>query len=158
MKSFSAKIQKIGVNLYVLLPADILKELFRQAGKSKEPIPVHGTLNGNKFIQTLVKYSGKWRLYLNTPMRKAACIDVGDTANVKIAFDPMPRIIEMHPKLAHALKQNKKADEVFEKLPPSHKKEIVRYISFIKNEEALVRNIEKAIQHLLGKERFVGRD
>ena len=77
-QSFSSKIQIIGVNPYVLLPASVLKNLFKEAGKNKGPIPVRGTLNENPFTQTLVKYSGRWRLYLNTPMRKAAGIDEGD--------------------------------------------------------------------------------
>ena len=84
MKSFSSKIQLIGVNPYVLLPVSVLKHLFEQAGKDKGAIAVKGKLNGKSFIQNLVKYSGKWRLYLNGPMRQAAGIDVGDMANVEI--------------------------------------------------------------------------
>jgi hypothetical protein len=158
MKSFSARIYVIGVNPYVLLPKDILEDLFLQAGKSKGPIPVRGKLNGNYFIQTLVKFSGKWRLYLNTPMRKTAGIDTGEIANIEIEFDPEPRIIKMHSKLKDALSKNKKARSAFEKLPPYRQKEIVRYISFLKNEESIERNVTKVIQHLLGKERFAGRD
>ena len=78
MISFSSKIYKIGINPYVLLPATALKKIFEQANKNKGPIPVRGELNGHAFIQTLVKYSGKWRLYLNGPMRKNAGIDVGE--------------------------------------------------------------------------------
>lgn len=158
MRSFFSKIHIIGVNPYVLLPASVLKELFLEAGKDKGPIPVKGKLNGNKFIQTLVKYSGKWRLYLNTPMRKISGIDIGEIANVEIEFDPEPRIIKMHSKLKDALSKNKKAESAFEKLPPYRQKEIVRYISFLKNEESIERNVAKVIQHLLGKERFAGRD
>jgi hypothetical protein len=158
MQSFSSKILIIGVNPYILLHAKVLKELFKQAGKDKGAIPVCGTLNGKKFIQTLVKYSGKWRLYLNTPMRKAAGIDVGDMAAVQIEFDPKPRIISMHPKLKEALEKNKKAKAAFEKLSPSYQKEIIRYINFLKTEESVDRNVKKAIQHLLVKERFIGRN
>jgi hypothetical protein len=158
MRSFSSKVQIIGVNPYVLLPASVLKKLFLQAGKDKGPIPVKGKLNGNAFIQTLVKYSGKWRLYLNTPMRKTAGIDTGEIANVEIEFDPEPRIIKMHTKLKDALSKNKEARKAFEKLPPYRQKEIVRYIGFLKNEESIERNVTKVIQHLLGKQRFAGRD
>jgi hypothetical protein len=158
MQSFSAKILIIGVNPYVLLPAKVLKELFKRAGKDKGAIPVCGTLNGKKFIQTLVKYSGKWRLYLNTPMRKAAGIDVGDMAAVQIEFDAKPRILSMHPKLNTALEKNKKAKESFEKLSPSYQKEIIRYINFLKTSASVDRNVKKAIQHLLVKERFIGRN
>ena len=158
MNSFSAKIFIIGVNPYVLLPTSVLKEIFGQSGKDKGPIPVRGTLNGNAFIQTLVKYSGKWRLYLNMPMRKAAGIDVGDYADVSLEFDPEPRIIPVHPKLEKALVKNKKAKAAFEKLTPSRQKEINRYIGSMKTEESVIRNIEKVIQHLLGNARFAGRD
>lgn len=158
MHIFSAKIFKIGINPYVLLPAAVLKEIFKQASKNKGPIPVRGELNGHAFIQTLVKYSGKWRLYLNGPMRKAAGIDVGDMAEVKIEFDPGPREISMHPKLKAALEKNKKAKTAFSKLPPSRQKEILRYIGFLKTEETVDKNIKRAIGFLSGKERFVGRD
>ena len=158
MPSFSAKIQKIGINPYVLLPAGVLKEIFRQAGKSKGPIPVKGSINGHPFIQTLVKYAGKWRLYLNTPMRKAAGIDVGDTGSFELEFDPAERTLEMHPELKKALAKNKEAQKTFDALPPSRQKEIIRYIGFLKTEESLHRNIQKVIGFLQGKDRFVGRD
>lgn len=77
MKSFSARISKIGINPYVSLSDDVLDALFQQANKTRGPIPVRGTINGKKFKQTLVKYQGAWRLYINGPMRQAAEVDVG---------------------------------------------------------------------------------
>jgi len=158
MISFSAKIFKIGVNPYVAPPAFALKEIFKQANKSKGSIPVRGELNGFLFIQTLVKFSGKWRLYLNTPMRKEAGIDVGDVAEVKMEFDPRIRKVAVHPKLILAFEKNKKAKQKFEQLPPSRQKEILRYIGNLKSEESVDKNVKKAISFLIGKERFVGRD
>ncbi|HWY37026.1 MAG TPA: YdeI/OmpD-associated family protein [Bacteroidia bacterium] len=158
MLKFEAKIHIIGVNPYVLLPKNILKEIFKQAGKEKGTIPVRGTLDGHPYVQTLVKYSAKWRLYLNTPMRRSAGKDVGDTIEITIEYDPAERIIPIHPKLAKALMKNKRASKVFKSLSPSMQKEIVRYFSFLKNEETVDKNIIKAIDFLLGKGRFVGRD
>jgi hypothetical protein len=158
MNFFSAEIFIIGVNPYVLPPEKILKQLFKQAQKDKGPVPVRGTLNGHKYKQTLVKYSGKWRLYLNTPMRKAAAIDVGDIARVKIEFDPSERTLTMHPKLKIALQKNKTALQVFTAQSPSRQKEIIRYINFLKTEESVDRNVKRAIAFLVGKERFVGRN
>jgi uncharacterized protein YdeI (YjbR/CyaY-like superfamily) len=57
-----------------------------------------------------------------------------------------------------ALEKHKKAKFVFDGLPASRRKEIVRYLANLKSEEALERNIVRAINFLLGKERFVGRD
>lgn len=158
MISFTTKIYIIGVNPYVLLPANALKELFKQAGRNKGPIPVSMTINGHAFIQNLVKYDGKWRLYLNTPMRQAAGIDVGDTGEFTITYDATERLTEMHPKLEAALKKNKKAKAVFDQLTPSLQKEIKRYINNLKTEVSVDRNVIKAINFLLSKERFIGRD
>ena len=158
MQSFSAKIFKIGINPYVLLPDTVLKALFKEAGKDRGYIPVKGTINGYEFTQTLVKYSAKWRLYLNTPMRTGSSSDVGDKVSLTIEFDPSDRTVPMPQKLQLALQKNKKANTVFLQLPPSRQKEICRYISFLKTNESINRNIEKAINFLLGNERFIGRD
>ena len=158
MKSFSAKIRMIGVNPYVLLPSTLLKYIFQKAGKDKGAIPIQIKIGGKNFIQNLVKYSGKWRLYLNGPMRKAARKDVGDTIEVQIDFDAKPRITPMHPKLKKAFKENKEAKTAFEKRSPSRQKEILRYINFLKSEESVDRNIKRAILHLVGKQSFVGRN
>ena len=149
MKSFKAEIQIIGINPYVLVPAGVLKMVFAEAGKDKGAIPVKISLDGHSFIQTLVKYSGKWRLYLNTPMRQAAGKDVGDTIEVKIEFDPVERANPVHPKLQKALLKNVKAKEVFDSLAPSRRKEIIRYINNLKTEDSVNKNIEKAILNLL---------
>jgi hypothetical protein len=158
MHFFSAKIFIIGINPYVLVPPAVLKALFKEAGKDKGHIPIKGIINGHPFIQTLVKYSGKWRLYLNTPMRQASNSDVGDTVAMAIQFDPADRTVPMHPKLKAALQNNKSANKVYLALAPSLQKEICRYIHSLKTDESVERNIKKAINFLLGKERFIGRD
>jgi hypothetical protein len=56
MKSFSAKIAKLGINPYVSLPDEVSESLLEQAGKTRGPIPVRGTVNGKSFVQTLVRY------------------------------------------------------------------------------------------------------
>lgn len=157
-KSFKAIIEIIGVNPFVYLPDNILKSVFVQAGKEKGKIPVKMKIDGHEFIQTLIKYSGQWRLYLNTPMRKAAGKKVGDKAVFEIEYDPIKREIVPHPKFVRALNGNKTAKDIFEQLRPSLKLEIVRYISFLKTEESVDRNVLKAIHFLNGKARFVGRD
>src|SRR5690606_16986157 len=65
MENFTAKLELIGINPFVFVPETILKIIFEQAGKSKGYVPIRGTVNGNSYIQTLVKYKGEWRLYIN---------------------------------------------------------------------------------------------
>lgn len=46
MNRFNATIDIIGVNPFVLLPAPVLKNIFKQAQKDKGPTPVRGTIDG----------------------------------------------------------------------------------------------------------------
>ncbi|MEO5999661.1 MAG: DUF1905 domain-containing protein [Chitinophagaceae bacterium] len=155
---FSEQIQIIGINPFVFLPGKILTVVFMQAGKDKGKIPVKMRIDGHEFNQTLIKYKGYWRLYINTPMRKAAGKDVGDIAKFEIEFDPVKREVPMHPTLKAALTANKDAKNIFTTLAPSLQSEIIRYISHIKTNESIDRNVIRAINFLLGKERFLGRD
>lgn len=158
MKKFKADIEIIGINAFVFVPDKILQEIFKDAGKEKGPIPVCGAVNDQAFKQTLVKYSGAWRLYINTAMLKNSHKRVGETVKITIQFDPVSREIKPHPKLSRALSENKEAKKTFDSLPPSRRKEIVRYISFLKSEESVERNVVRAIDFLSGNGRFVGRD
>lgn len=158
MNKFSAEIQIIGINPFVFVPEDILENIFKQANKDKGPIPVCGTLNNQPYKQTLVRYSGEWRLYINTTMLKNSPLHVGKIIDLTIGFDPEDRTIKPPQKFLKALKANKEAKAVFDKLIPSMKLEIVRYLANLKTEETLDKNITRAINFLLGKERFIGRD
>jgi len=158
MLKFKAKIEIIGVNPFVFLPERVLQKVFKQAGKDKGKIPVKMKIDGHEFTQTLIKWSGSWRLYLNTPMRKAAKKDVGAVANFEIAYDPRERVVPIHPKFKKALRENKEAKKVFDSLRPSLQLEINRYFSYLKSESSVDRNVTRAIQFLLGNGRFVARD
>lgn len=151
MKSFHAKIMIIGINPYVLLPLSVLNDIFQKAGKDKGAIPVRLKIAGENFIQTLVKYSGKWRLYLNGPMRKAAGKGVGDMIEIQIDFDAEPRKTPVHPSLKKAFRENKTAKEEFYKLSLSRQKEILRYINYLKSEESVEKGIKRTIDQLMAK-------
>ena len=155
---FSADIKIIGINPFVFVPDEVLQAIFRDAGKDKGYIPVSGTVCNQPYKQTLVRYNGAWRLYINTTMVKNSPKRVGETIELTIAFDPKVRTIEPHPKLVKALNDNQEAKIVFDSLSPSRKHEIIRYISFLKTEASVDRNVSKAINFLLSKGRFAGRD
>jgi hypothetical protein len=158
MHKFKADIEIIGINPYVFVPEKILQEIFKQSNKKKGPIPIHGTINNKPYKQTLVKYNGAWRLYINTSMLKNSPKRVGETIEIAVAFDPSDRTITPHPKLVQALKENTEAKKVFDNLSSSKQNEIVRYISFLKTEESIDKNVKRAIGFLTGKDRFTGRD
>ena len=158
VQKFKARVELIGINPFVCVPVKILEEIFRQSGKDKGHIPVRGTVNQRSYKQTLVKYSGDWRLYINTTILKDSPKRIGEVIEVTIRHDPEDRTIQPHPAFVKALKENKEAKKVFDGLPASRKKEIVRYISALKTPESVAKNIQRAIGFLTGDNRFVGRN
>lgn len=157
MKRFTAHIEIIGINPFVHLPEKVLAFIFEQAGREKGPIRVRGTINGDPYRQTLLRYNGAWRLYVNGIMLKNSPKRIGEKIVVEIEFDPEDKKIEPHPKLAEALRKNRKAAAVWARLTPSRRWEIVRYIGSLKTEESVDRNIARAIRHLNGEAGFLGR-
>lgn len=155
---FTATLEIIGVNPFVYVPEHILTEIFRQAGKNKGTIPIKGFVNDKPYTQTLVRYAGAWRLYINTIMLKDSPKRVGERIEISAEYDPKDRTLPMPESLQTALKSNPEAETVFKALSPSRQQEIIRYITRLKSEESVQRNIEKALRFLRGEERFVGRE
>jgi hypothetical protein len=148
----------IGINPYVAVPESILEDLFRQAGKRRGPIPIHGTVNGRPYRQSLVRYRGAWRLYVNTTMLRDSPRRIGEAVEVSVAHDPIGRAAPSSPELAVALAANPAAKAVFEGLSASRQREIVRYIAALKSPASVAFNVARAISFLTGEGRFVGRD
>lgn len=151
MNKFLAVVDKVDINPYVKVPDSIIQSLHKEINKQTGPIPVTGKLQGKPFATTVVKFRGMWRLYLNTPMRQSANVDVGDKVTVELKWDKKSREVPSPKKFTLALAKNKKAKDAFEKLIPSRQKEILRYLGNLKQEETLERNIDKVIQFLLGE-------
>lgn len=160
MNIFSSTIHIINGNPYVRPPDKILFEIFQQAHKDKGPIPVRGKLNGTEFHQSLLRYQGDWRLYINGAMAKKAGFKyvgsitaiVGQKVKIAIAYDPKPPQYLMVPEFQAALSKDKKAKLAYGQLTVGRQKEILRYFSFMKNKSSLIRNIERVMQHLRGEE------
>jgi hypothetical protein len=166
MLRFSETIRIIIGNPYVRPPERILKAIFKQAGKSTSPIPVRGTINGAPFQQSLVRYQGDWRLYVNIimakagkmPFKKSIAEIVGRKAAFELEFDTEPRSYGMVSFLQRALAKDESAHAAWKKLPPSRQKEVLRYFSGLKSDEAKRRNLDKLIQALTAPEtRFMAR-
>ncbi len=151
MVRFSSQIDKIGINPVIDPPVAVLNAIFVQAGRAKGPIPVRGTINGAEFIQTLVRYQGAWRLYINSSMVKESGSNVGDEVSIEIEYDPRPRKVVMPEHLDAALRKDRKAKAAFEALPPSRRKEIMRYLGSLKTLESIDKNVERIIRHLRGE-------
>ncbi|OCA77512.1 hypothetical protein BBI01_03435 [Chryseobacterium artocarpi] len=155
--TFTATLEIIGINPFVFIPEEVLEDIFKSSGKNKSPIPVKGTVNGKEFQQNLMKYLGEWRLYVNLTMLKNSPKRIGENIEVLVEYDHAVRNIIIHPQLEKAIKESALAVNNFEKLIPSRRNELIRYINNLKTEASIQKNIEKIISHLHGETDFYGK-
>jgi hypothetical protein len=152
MMVFAAKIEIIGINPYVAVPPEVSRAL-----AMRRHIPVRGSINGFPIKATLVPVGGgRHRLYINGEMRKGAGVGVGDKIKVSIELDTDPRIQPVPETLRKALAANKEAESVWNRLPPSRRKEFLDYLNWLKTPAALDRNTGKVIAALLKKKNNTG--
>lgn len=84
MLVFIQKVEMTGVNPSVQIPEKVMQQLFKQSGREKSPIPVKGLIEGKEFTQKIVKFQGVWQMYLNSSIRKASYIKVGNTITIAV--------------------------------------------------------------------------
>ncbi|MDE1865346.1 MAG: DUF1905 domain-containing protein [Candidatus Micrarchaeota archaeon] len=159
---FKSRILITGVNPYVTVNksrSEYLKSGWRKT------IPVLVQLNGAPKkphrINLVPKGDGSYYLYLNGQIRKASDTKVGDTVSVLLEFDKNYKNGPVHPMYQWfrvPLSRSRRAKISWDSLPPSRQKEILRYFSRLKSEDARKRNVKRAISVLSGREgRFMGR-
>jgi hypothetical protein len=145
--SFKAKIYKVGINLCVKVPLRITKAMEPKRGY----IPVSGTIEGYAFQQTLVPVKDNpYRLFVNRLMLTGSGMSLGKTARFVIEqnFSSKPR---QDSRITPALKAKLAIAgllPLFKKLTPSRQKEIIRYLYYLKTDEAKERNMNKIVQQL----------
>jgi Bacteriocin-protection, YdeI or OmpD-Associated/Domain of unknown function (DUF1905) len=162
---FMATIYKIRVMRHVNVPEEIAQALATACGslpakeRKRRPdqerrqtkpkyIPVIAIVNARSARTTLVPAGGgRYRLQLNTALRKAARADVGDVVSVELDLEP--RTASAPADLQVALKSHPTARKTFNKLPPGHRRQFLIWVQGAKGPQARKHRLEKAIDHLL---------
>jgi len=125
--------------------------LIRVNGEPEEPWPLNMMPVGN----------GSFRLYLHGTVRKASGTGVGDRVQVEVQFNSAYKNGPQHAVptwFRNALRKNNIANKNWEKLIPSRKKEMLRYLASLKSAEARERNLQRALRVLGGAgARFLAR-
>lgn len=159
---FVSTIEIYNGNPYVLVDAKKAQTL---KSAWKRPMPVLVQINGQPVLPWKINLmpigDGSFYLYLHGDVRKASQTKVGDRVTVDINFDTTYRKGPIHPMptwFSAPLNKNPRAKKAWLELTPSRKKEILRYFSWLKSDEAKKRNVQKALSVLSGKEeRFMAR-
>jgi Bacteriocin-protection, YdeI or OmpD-Associated/Domain of unknown function (DUF1905) len=160
--TFTAVIRIRGINPFILVSAaraNTIKPDWRK------PLPVLVRVNGTPAeawrINMMPAGDRRFYLYLHGDVRKASGTAVGDRVRVEIEFDSSYRNGPQHAMpswFQQALAGNPHAMKQWEALPPSRKKEILRYFSRLNSPEARARNLARALHVLSGAPaRFMGR-
>jgi hypothetical protein len=162
-KKFLATIYKIWMMRHVDVPPEIADALIAQLEsskhtaaspkKSKRPkpkhIPVIATVNHCSARTTLVPAgAGRYRLQINTALRKAGGADAGDVIGVALQLDTAPRDVPVPAELTSVLKQHPKARKEFDRLPPGHRRQLLLYYLRAKSPRARAHVTERFLDHL----------
>jgi hypothetical protein len=155
---FLMRIYKIGIVRYVDVPEEVSAVLAKAYGngfgkghKRKPPIhvPVVAMVNGCSARTTIVPAgAGRYRLALNTSLRKAARADAGDIVGVTLKLDRGSRRVEVPADLRTALRKHPTARRRFEELPPGHRRQFLLWFASAKTPETRQRHVDKDIDHL----------
>jgi hypothetical protein len=159
---FSARIEIREGNPYVLVSTDRVRAL---KPDWRQPLPVLVQVNGLPDppwrINLMPAGDGSFYLYLHGDVRRASGTQVGDEVEIRLRFDEDYRGGPAHPMpdwFRDALEANEAALRNWEALIPSRQKEVLRYFSWLKSDEAKQRNLERAMHVLSGHEgRFMAR-
>jgi hypothetical protein len=159
-----ATIYKIWMMRHVDVPADVahalVKEISRgaRAKTRRNParsatlkyIPVVAMVNGKSVRATLVPAGGgRYRMQINTALRKAARADVGDMVGVELRIDRASRSLPVPPDLRAGLKPHPKAWKAFEALTPRQHRQFIGWFDSAKSAQARRRRLDRAIDVLL---------
>lgn len=159
---FKATIELRGYNPYIAVSAEQAAAI---APGWRRPIPVLVQLNGGPTppwrINMMPVGDGSFYLYLDNRIRKPTKTAVGDEVIVTLGFDADYRggpAQDMPDDLTAALLGNTVAASNWEKLSPSRKKEVLRYLARLQSPAVRQSNMERLLHVLEGHEgRYLAR-
>ncbi len=165
---FLATIYKIWMMRHVDVPKNISAALAKAyagagSGQQRNPakpkyIPVVAIVNAQRARATLVPAgAGRYRLQLNTALRKAAHADAGDVVSVALRLDRAPRTLPVPPDLRAGLKHHPRARKAFEALAPGTRRQFIQWYDSAKAPETRHRRLHRAIEVLLERAVFSRR-
>lgn len=143
---FRATIYKTGINWAVDVPERITSKLEKEKGY----IRIKGLIDDFGFKTTLVPVKdADYRLFVNGIMMKGANTAVGKSANFSIEQNTTHLTREYpFPPLLKKILQEEKLTAAFNSLSAARIKDILKYLSFIKTEETMRKNINKLVKQL----------
>jgi hypothetical protein len=142
--TFTATLQPRGPAAAVVLD----DEQVATVGEGAKRFPVAATVNGYTWRTTVVRMGGEFLLGLNREVREGAGAQAGDTVEVHLELDTVPREVEVPEALTTALAGDDAARAIFDGLAFTHRKEYARWVAEAKKEETRDRRVAQALEML----------
>ena len=132
-----------GNNTAIEVPAAVMDLL--DSGRRPKVVV---TLHGYTYRSTVAVMEGKTLIPFSAAHRKASGVAGGETHDVTLVLDTLPRTVEIPPDLAEALRDLPKAKAIFDALSYTNRKEIVRALTSAKKQETRDRRLKKILDDL----------
>jgi len=133
-----------GGGAFVVLPQEVLAAL---GGGSR--FRVTGSLNGVGFdSSTMAMGAGRVCLGVHKATRQAAGVGIGDAVELEIERDERPRQLDVADDLLAALAADPVAAGAFDRLPFTHRREYVDWITSAKRADTRARRLAQTLDRL----------
>ncbi len=136
-----------GVVAAIMPPVDVIEYFGTRAR-----VPIRGTLNGFAFRSSLMPMGGCHVMPVNKTLCRGAGVQPGDIVDVVMERDEARRTVEAPLELA----KSRKAQERWDELAFTHKKEMANSISGAKQEETRKRRLAKVMEVLKSRAKWSG--
>lgn len=142
---FSGKIYKVGIIRYVDVPSEVSRAL----GNREAHVAVIGEVEGAPIRTTMVsRGNGCYRVALHSDIRKKLRADTGTVVEFAIRRDEESREPALPPALVFALRNAPKAQAEFRQMTTALRRQIVRYITSVKQQTTLERRVAGMVRRL----------
>jgi hypothetical protein len=131
-------------SLFIVVPPEIVEAL----SEKKRPA-VRVTLNGGyTYHSTVSVYGGRYYLPIRREIREACGLAPGMPVLVMLALDEEPRQVEMPDDLTAAFAGDPVAQNAFDRLSFTHRREYVEWITSAKREATRTRRVAQTLEML----------
>jgi Bacteriocin-protection, YdeI or OmpD-Associated/Domain of unknown function (DUF1905) len=121
------------------VPPEVLRAL---GGGAR--LDVSGSVAGTAFRGTLSKGEGVHRIPIARALQDEAGVSRGDEVEVTLELDPHPRTVDIPSELRSVLNEDPSLAQLFERLPPAHRRAWSQYVAEAKRPDTRVRRSGKA--------------
>jgi Bacteriocin-protection, YdeI or OmpD-Associated/Domain of unknown function (DUF1905) len=151
---FSGKVYKVGIIRYVNVPEAVSREL----GDGAAHVAVVGEVDGVGIRTTMVsRGKGCYRIAIHGDIRKKLKVDAGAVLEIAVRRDEESREPVLPPAFVLALRNAPRAQKEFRSMTTALRRQVVRYITSVKQQSTLERRVAGFVRRLEERAREKGQ-